>query len=147
MSDQTLSEDLAETGQAIEQNELDATRAAMSAAASEFSSQLNAETAQAAAQLATAAALDTGKLDAILSTLGRIDASIQMLAQPPAAQDYPPVIVIETEQAPDEQETAQDDPPGDEGESSGVEVENAQGVPPGRQKSKRGLFGPGKKRG
>lgn len=143
MSDQTLSDDLAQAGAVIDQNQTDAARAAMSAAASEFASQVNADAAQAAAQVAQAAALDNGTLSSILAELGALRGDIAMLVAAGgavAAQEEPePEIVIQVQEEPETPADGDQEEPGEE--SDGVTVEDAGGVPEGRQKSKRGLMG------
>ena len=142
--DTTTGQDLAAAGEQIEAAELNAAQAALSAAASEVISEINAEEAQAAARVATAAALDTGKLQAILEGIGRIEGHMAMMTAPviqevtaapedtaEAVAEAVADVVADLPEAEPETDAAPDE--------GAMEVESAGGPPPGR-KRKPGLM-------
>lgn len=127
-------------------------RAALQAASSEVISEINAERAEIAADLAIAAQLDGGKLDAILGALGRIEGQLSMISQPaPVIASEPVTVIVEGDELPeggDPVEIVEEviEEGIEEVEGVGVEVEDAIAAPLGRKK-RRGLMSRSRGRG
>ena len=140
--EQTTGQELAAAGEQIDAAELGAAQAALSAAASEVISEINAEEAQAAARVATAAALDTGRLDAILEGIGRIEGHMAMMTapvihEPTAAPEETAEAVAEAVADVVAELPEVEAEPTPEGDTAEIE---AAGTPPPGRKRKPGLM-------
>lgn len=147
---QAVGEAIIGTDQDAEQ----AGRAALQAASSEVIAEINAERAEAAAEVAVAAQLSNGTLSAILGELGALRADISMLVarSAPAIVTEPVIVNVEGDEIAgelgDPVEIIEETIEGgiEEVEGIGVEVEDAIAAPLGRKK-RRGLMSRSRGRG